>query len=85
MPCLVAILLPWSRTSGGQVVAGGQSETSMASRACDRPLHAANPACSKQAFAKMFGQTPDDMDMHVVYDVSHNIAKVGGEGVPGTR
>lgn len=28
-----------------------------------------------QAFAKMFGQQPDDLDMHVVYDVSHNIAK----------
>ena len=25
---------------------------------------------------KVFGQTPDDMDMNVVYDVSHNIAKV---------
>lgn len=31
----------------------------------------------RQAFAKMFGATPDDLDMHVVYDVSHNIAKVG--------
>jgi len=30
--------------------------------------------CS-QAFAKMFNSTPDDLDMHVVYDVSHNIAK----------
>jgi hypothetical protein len=28
-----------------------------------------------QAFAKMFTCTPDDLDMHVVYDVSHNIAK----------
>lgn len=24
----------------------------------------------------MFTCTPDDLDMHVVYDVSHNIAKV---------
>ena len=24
----------------------------------------------------MFNSTPDDLDMHVVYDVSHNIAKV---------
>jgi hypothetical protein len=23
----------------------------------------------------MFNSTPDDLDMHVVYDVSHNIAK----------
>jgi len=32
----------------------------------------------RQAFAKMFNSTPDDLDMHVVYDVSHNIAKVCG-------
>ena len=31
---------------------------------------------SFQAFAKMFNSTPDDLDMHVIYDVSHNIAKV---------
>ena len=31
---------------------------------------------TRQTFAKMFKQSPDDLDMHVVYDVSHNIAKV---------
>lgn len=31
-----------------------------------------------QAFAKMFNSTPDDLEMHVVYDVSHNIAKARG-------
>ncbi|GMH63209.1 hypothetical protein TrLO_g13819 [Triparma laevis f. longispina] len=31
---------------------------------------------ARQTFAKMFSSTPDDLDMHVVYDVSHNIAKV---------
>lgn len=31
---------------------------------------------ARQAFAKIFSSTPDDLDMHVVYDVSHNIAKV---------
>ena len=31
----------------------------------------------RQAFAKIFQATPDDLDMHVVYDVSHNIAKAG--------
>ena len=31
---------------------------------------------ARQAFAKMFNSTPDDLDMHVIYDVSHNIAKV---------
>lgn len=30
----------------------------------------------RQAFAKQFNMTPDDLDMHVIYDVSHNIAKV---------
>ena len=31
---------------------------------------------ARQAFAKMFQSDPDDLDMHVIYDVSHNIAKV---------
>ncbi|XP_041458541.1 RNA-splicing ligase RtcB homolog [Lytechinus variegatus] len=31
---------------------------------------------TRQAFAKQFNTTPDDLDMHVIYDVSHNIAKV---------
>jgi tRNA-splicing ligase RtcB len=31
---------------------------------------------ARQAFAKVFKSTPDDLDMHVIYDVSHNIAKV---------
>jgi tRNA-splicing ligase RtcB len=30
----------------------------------------------RQAFAKTFNSTPDDLDMHLIYDVSHNIAKV---------
>ena len=29
----------------------------------------------RQAFAKQFGRSADDLDMHLVYDVSHNIAK----------
>merc|ERR1712112_140688 len=31
---------------------------------------------ARQSFAKMFQMDPDDLDMHVIYDVSHNIAKV---------
>ena len=31
---------------------------------------------ARQAFAKQFNTTPDDLDMHVIYDVSHNIAKI---------
>lgn len=38
---------------------------------------------SLQAFAKMFNSTPDDLDMHVIYDVSHNIAKVEEHWVNG--
>lgn len=30
---------------------------------------------ARQAFAKQFGMAPDDLDMHLIYDVSHNIAK----------
>lgn len=37
----------------------------------------------RQAFAKMFHTTPDDLDMHLVYDVSHNIAKVEEHMVDG--
>lgn len=40
---------------------------------------------ARQTFAKMFGQTPDDLDMHVIYDVSHNIAKVEEHVVAGER
>jgi tRNA-splicing ligase RtcB len=31
---------------------------------------------ARQAFAKIFQSTPDDLDMHLIYDVSHNIAKI---------
>lgn len=38
---------------------------------------------TRQAFAKQFGRTARELDMHVVYDVSHNIAKAGSsDGVP---
>lgn len=38
---------------------------------------------TRQAFAKMFKQSPDDLDMHVIYDVSHNIAKMENHIVDG--
>lgn len=31
---------------------------------------------TRQAFAKVFSQSPEDLDMHLIYDVSHNIAKM---------
>lgn len=39
----------------------------------------------RQAFAKAFKKTPDDLDMHVIYDVSHNIAKMEEHVVNGER
>lgn len=36
-----------------------------------------------QAFAKAFNTTPDDLDMHVIYDVSHNIAKIENHVIDG--
>jgi tRNA-splicing ligase RtcB len=38
---------------------------------------------TRQAFAKTFNQSPEDLDMHVIYDVSHNIAKVEEHMVDG--
>lgn len=38
---------------------------------------------TRQAFAKVFKSNPDDLDMHVIYDVSHNIAKVEEHMVEG--
>ncbi|KAK6166374.1 hypothetical protein SNE40_023086 [Patella caerulea] len=40
---------------------------------------------TRQAIAKMFQTTPDDLDMHVIYDVSHNIAKVEEHFIDGKQ
>lgn len=37
----------------------------------------------RQAFAKQFNCSADDLDMNVVYDVSHNIAKIEQHSVNG--
>lgn len=39
----------------------------------------------RQAFSKIFNTTPDDLDMHLIYDVSHNIAKVEEHFVDGKQ
>ena len=31
---------------------------------------------TRQAFGKIFNSTPDDLDMQVIYDVSHNMGKI---------
>lgn len=66
--------------------AGARRRPPPADLVCGRCVLAGSPASPGptrplrprplQAFAKMFNSTPDDLDMHVVYDVSHNIAKV---------
>lgn len=38
---------------------------------------------ARQAFSKVFNSTPDDLDMHLIYDVSHNIAKIEEHMVDG--
>lgn len=39
--------------------------------------------CVRNAFQKTFGMSPDDMDMQVIYDVSHNVAKMEEHMVDG--
>jgi len=39
----------------------------------------------RQSFAKMFDSTPDDLDMHVIYDVSHNVAKIEEHFIDGKQ
>ncbi|KRT81273.1 hypothetical protein AMK59_5781 [Oryctes borbonicus] len=38
---------------------------------------------TRQAFAKQFNMSADDLDMHVIYDVSHNIAKIEDHTIDG--
>jgi tRNA-splicing ligase RtcB (3'-phosphate/5'-hydroxy nucleic acid ligase) len=40
---------------------------------------------ARQAFAKIFNRSPQDLDMHLIYDVSHNIAKVEEHVVDGVN
>jgi tRNA-splicing ligase RtcB len=39
----------------------------------------------RQCFSKVFGQSPEDLEMHQVYDVAHNIAKVEEHKVDGKK
>jgi len=38
---------------------------------------------TRQAFSKVFNQSPEDLDMFLIYDVSHNIAKIEEHMVDG--
>lgn len=39
----------------------------------------------RECFSKVFGKTPGEMEMHMVYDVAHNIAKVEEHKVNGKK
>lgn len=38
---------------------------------------------TRRAFSKVFNKSPEEMDMHLVYDVGHNIAKIERHEVDG--
>mmetsp|Transcript_41518 Transcript_41518/g.115438 ORF Transcript_41518/g.115438 Transcript_41518/m.115438 type:complete len:510 (-) Transcript_41518:85-1614(-) len=40
---------------------------------------------TRQAFSKVFNQSPEDLDMFLIYDVSHNIAKIEEHTVDGNE
>jgi len=40
---------------------------------------------TRQAFSEVFKETADDLDMHLIYDVSHNIAKIEEHIVDGRQ
>ena len=40
---------------------------------------------TRKSFSEVFHRTPDEMDMHLVYDVCHNIAKIESHVVDGVE
>ncbi|MFO7835923.1 MAG: RtcB family protein [Candidatus Thorarchaeota archaeon] len=38
---------------------------------------------TREAFSKVLGNTPEDMDMHLIYDVAHNMAKIEEHEIDG--
>ncbi len=40
---------------------------------------------TRQAFSKVMGSSPEDLDMHLIYDVAHNIGKVEEHNIDGKR
>jgi len=39
----------------------------------------------RECFSKVFGKTPEELEMHLVYDVAHNIAKIEEHVVDGKK
>uniref|UniRef100_A0A8D2ZVH9 RNA-splicing ligase RtcB homolog n=1 Tax=Scophthalmus maximus TaxID=52904 RepID=A0A8D2ZVH9_SCOMX len=71
-----------SRGLGHQVATAGLRSHHLAGGP-GLPQGHASPSIS--AFSEVFSTTPDDLDMHVIYDVSHNIAKVEEHMVDGRQ
>jgi tRNA-splicing ligase RtcB len=40
---------------------------------------------TRETFSKMFGRSPDDLDMRLIYDVAHNMGKVEEHDIQGKR
>ncbi|TFF91438.1 RtcB family protein [Candidatus Thorarchaeota archaeon] len=40
---------------------------------------------TRGTFGRVFGQSPDDLDMHLIYDVAHNMAKIEEHDINGKR
>jgi tRNA-splicing ligase RtcB len=40
---------------------------------------------TRETFGRVFGQSPEDLDMHLIYDVAHNMAKVEEHEIGGKR
>jgi tRNA-splicing ligase RtcB len=61
-------------------ISSPEGKSYLAAMACAANYAWANRSCltylARTAFAKTFKKTPEELDMHLVYDVSHNIAKV---------
>jgi len=61
----------------------------LAAMSCAANFAWVNRSCitflTRKAFSEVFDRTPDDMDMHLVYDVCHNIAKVEKHVVDGVE
>jgi tRNA-splicing ligase RtcB len=59
----------------------------LAAMSCAANYAWANRSCltylARRAFSKVFHKTPEDLDMHLVYDVSHNIAKIEKHEIDG--
>ncbi|MEW5866860.1 MAG: RtcB family protein, partial [Bacillota bacterium] len=66
-----------------------EGQSYFAAMACAANYAWANRQCimhwTREAFAKVFGQSPERLGMELIYDVAHNIAKIEDHVVDGKR